>query len=60
MNEADLMLNLIAEQRNSAMDALVAARTQAVMQKDRADKAEARVKELETELAALKPETPKE
>lgn len=51
MTEAELMLNLVAEQRNSAMDALVAARTQAILQKNRADAAEARVAELEAEAA---------
>lgn len=54
MTESELMLNMLAEQRNIALDQLVAARAKAIVLQER-------VKELEAEVVILKSaEKPKE
>ena len=51
MERADIILNLMAEQRNVALDQLVATRAELVM-------AAERVKELEAKVADLTPKAP--
>ena len=51
-NRNDLVINILAEQRNEALDRLVAVRAEALMLQARVKELEAEVAQLNSELAA--------